>query len=557
MSSLLRSIAAGLGLTLVALGAAVDVGCGNTPPQDVSVARLAITTVPADVNCLRITAVGARTVIQQFDVTPGTSSSMLVTGLPTGDVVFTADAFAATCATAGDRTTANWVSDPVTLSVSTSEIVDLSVVLRRNGRIRVGVDFQDDVTATCTDGIQNGGETGVDCGGPTCGKCVIGTRCRVDADCQPGSTCVMLVCRVNQSTCADGIQNGDETGVDCGGAICNKCVIGTRCRVDADCQPGSSCAMGTCRMNPPTCTDGIQNGDETNIDCGGATCPVCGSGKHCRNDADCPLGESCDGILCRPNPPTCADGIQNGDETNIDCGGATCPMCASGMRCRDNKECAPGESCNAGFCGPNLACVLPDGAVGWWRGENNYLDSIGMHHGTPVGNVSFVPGIDGTAFGFDGVTSAYVDADDAPDLDVTTGFTIDAWINRGGETGRIVDKIHAFQDDGYLFDLVSGRLRISAGFAALVTADPLPANTFLHVAAVFDGIRLALFVNGVLVAETPAVGHVPVNMLPVRIGADSGGGSPFPGIIDEPRIFNRGLTDAEVRGLFQRLKACF
>ena len=48
-------------------------------------------------------------------------------------------------------------------------------------------DKEDD--PTCTDGIQNGTETGIDCGG----------------DCSP---CI---------SCDDGIQNGTETGVDCGG----------------------------------------------------------------------------------------------------------------------------------------------------------------------------------------------------------------------------------------------------------------------------------------------------------------------------------------------------
>ncbi|HLF65035.1 MAG TPA: M12 family metallo-peptidase, partial [Saprospiraceae bacterium] len=49
----------------------------------------------------------------------------------------------------------------------------------------------------------------------------------------------------------------------------------------------------------PTCSDGAQNGDETGVDCGGATCPVC---------------------------PTCTDGIQNGDEEGVDCGGS-CDAC--------------------------------------------------------------------------------------------------------------------------------------------------------------------------------------------------------------------------------------
>lgn len=48
------------------------------------------------------------------------------------------------------------------------------------------------------------------------------------------------------ATCDDGIQNGDEEGVDCGGR-CTPC---------------------------PTCDDGIQNGHETDVDCGG-DCPSC------------------------------------------------------------------------------------------------------------------------------------------------------------------------------------------------------------------------------------------------------------------------------------------
>lgn len=48
---------------------------------------------------------------------------------------------------------------------------------------------------SCFNGIQDGNETGVDCGG----------------DCTPCATC------------DDGIQNGDETGVDCGGPDCDEC----------------------------------------------------------------------------------------------------------------------------------------------------------------------------------------------------------------------------------------------------------------------------------------------------------------------------------------------
>lgn len=51
-----------------------------------------------------------------------------------------------------------------------------------------------ELTETCSDGIQNQNETGIDCGG----------------DCDPCATC------------SDGIQNQNETGIDCGGE-CDPC----------------------------------------------------------------------------------------------------------------------------------------------------------------------------------------------------------------------------------------------------------------------------------------------------------------------------------------------
>ncbi|WP_027395461.1 family 31 carbohydrate-binding protein [Aquimarina latercula] len=54
-----------------------------------------------------------------------------------------------------------------------------------------------DSTPTCNDNQQNGDETGVDCGG----------------SCDPCET---------TSTCSDNQQNGDETGIDCGGS-CSPC----------------------------------------------------------------------------------------------------------------------------------------------------------------------------------------------------------------------------------------------------------------------------------------------------------------------------------------------
>jgi hypothetical protein len=43
------------------------------------------------------------------------------------------------------------------------------------------------------------------------------------------------------------------------------------------------------------------------------------------------------------------DAVQNGDETDVDCGGPTCPKCAQGQVCDVNNDCASG-SCAGGVC---------------------------------------------------------------------------------------------------------------------------------------------------------------------------------------------------------------
>lgn len=45
----------------------------------------------------------------------------------------------------------------------------------------------------------------------------------------------------------------------------------------------------------------------------------------------------------------CADGMQNGAETDVDCGGGTCAPCASGLSCGDAGDCASGF-CTGGTC---------------------------------------------------------------------------------------------------------------------------------------------------------------------------------------------------------------
>jgi hypothetical protein len=50
-----------------------------------------------------------------------------------------------------------------------------------------------EIPATCSDGITNGNETDVDCGGPDCPRCADGKACLASTDCVSGS-CITHVC---------------------------------------------------------------------------------------------------------------------------------------------------------------------------------------------------------------------------------------------------------------------------------------------------------------------------------------------------------------------------
>jgi hypothetical protein len=43
----------------------------------------------------------------------------------------------------------------------------------------------------------------------------------------------------------------------------------------------------------PKCDDGMLNGEESDIDCGGSKCPACAKGKECRRASDCSGANIC------------------------------------------------------------------------------------------------------------------------------------------------------------------------------------------------------------------------------------------------------------------------
>ena len=210
-------------------------------------------------------------------------------------------------------------------------------------------------TASCSDGVMNGSETDVDCGG-NCSPCPLDEICHGDADCQSGA-CDGVSSRCTTDACADHRRDGDESDVDCGGAACAACPAGSACGSDGDC--GSDrCDAITAVCVPPWCLDGLLDGGESDVDCGGA-CVACSIGAACRVDQDC-ASSACDALTLRCVASACADHWKDGAETSVDCGGACGSSCASSDECQSDADCAglacdmTAQVCHDAWC--------PDGA---------------------------------------------------------------------------------------------------------------------------------------------------------------------------------------------------
>ncbi len=190
----------------------------------------------------------------------------------------------------------------------------------------------------------------------------------------------------------------------------------------------------------------------------------------------------------------------------------------------------------------------PAGMVAWWPGDGNAGDIAGANGGALVGGVTFAAGRVDQAFSLNG-SSAYVQVPDSAALRVAGQITIDAWINPSALGGRIVDKITAGLGDGYLLDTNGGSVRLLFDGQSLTGTSALPTGTWTHVAGVYDGAQMRVYVNGTLDGTFNGNAAIPTNALPLRIGADSNGGNLFSGLIDEVEILNRALSQAEIQAI--------
>jgi hypothetical protein len=186
------------------------------------------------------------------------------------------------------------------------------------------------------------------------------------------------------------------------------------------------------------------------------------------------------------------------------------------------------------------------------------IDKSGSNNpGAIVGAARTQQGKYGAALSFDGLNDS-VSIGDTPSLDLTTGMTLEAWvypISFSRQRGIIV-KERSGRSGVYALNIrrestvakSAGKVTLKDGSAThLMSATPLPVNTWSHVAVTYNGKVLRLYLNGRETSSRLVAGVLLTSTGSLRLGGNSAySGSFFHGRIDEVRIYNRALTTQEI-----------
>ena len=223
----------------------------------------------------------------------------------------------------------------------------------------------------------------------------------------------------------------------------------------------------------------------------------------------------------------------------------------------------------AAECCPGTDGSLGDGLVAYYPFEGNADDPSGNgNHGVENGGPSYVGGVCGEAISLDGVDD-YIDMGAPSTFRITGPLTVGTWFWAEPEalvsdmlivsrTGRDVNR-HWCWKLGLLYSVPWASISENGYSEASATGpDAVSSVAWHHLAVTYQPDDfINLYLDGELVGEVLG-DTVPDNIndpygVPVFVGAfyreGLPPGHPFPGKIDEVRIYDRALSGCEIREL--------
>jgi hypothetical protein len=194
------------------------------------------------------------------------------------------------------------------------------------------------------------------------------------------------------------------------------------------------------------------------------------------------------------------------------------------------------------------------GLVAWYRGAGNATDSAGTNNATWTGTAAYTNGAVGQAFDMDSA-----DLDSVESINTISSssnyMSFATWVYRkgdgvGGAPGIVCYGAGAIGGAPRMLLFTSSNkpgvfVEGTSSGGNNISTNIIPLNTWIHLAAVYDGATQKIYVNGnVDLSVSQSVGAL-TGSKNIYIGRNPNANY-FNGSIDETLIYNRALTPAEI-----------
>jgi len=207
----------------------------------------------------------------------------------------------------------------------------------------------------------------------------------------------------------------------------------------------------------------------------------------------------------------------------------------------------------------SLPVNLRSGLVGEWLLDGDASDTSGRgavaaYVATPTADAGR-RGLAASAMRLDAGDSISIDAP-AVEFSHSSSFSVSLWFNAVTTEGQypyLLSELGVEDDFNYFISFNNGTINACVGQnnqgSASVNA-PVSAGSWYHVVQVYNGAAVSLYLNGVFIGSEINTYHPTVHATTDLVLGGGGGGASFVGSLDDIRIYNRVLNNAEIQALY-------
>ena len=204
----------------------------------------------------------------------------------------------------------------------------------------------------------------------------------------------------------------------------------------------------------------------------------------------------------------------------------------------------------------------PAGKISWWRGNDSPLDSVGANNGVMTNGATYINGIVGRAFAFNGADQ-YVDIPDSPSLRPTNGLTLEGWIkfnSSAAQSAMISKPFLTGSSNSYVIWRQGVSLYAGTSSGAIGAPFTPTAGRWYHMAFTYDSTTHVhrLYVDGAIIATSTYEANITYDAAPLLIGTDKDNGQTvlqLDGAVDEVGIYGRPLSTVEIQSIYNASNA--